>query len=355
MRFEDLASLMIERCASDVFVKTDGYVRFRVASKVVQSDIMLNEDQVNGMVDTLIDVKGRSVLEEKGSTHFAVNFTNTYRLRVIIFYQQGKFSIVARSIKLHVPELKDLGLPHKIMEALASERRGMIILTGTTGSGKSTSIAAMIEYMNKHMQRHILTIEEPVEFTFEDKQCIINQREVGKDVPTYSDALVQFTLQSPDVIYIGTIWDTHTCRAALSAAETGTLVITTLHTVDAPQSVERLLNFFPPHQQAEISVQLASLLKGVISLRLVPKKAEQSLVPAYEVMTLSPTVSRLIRERKIWEIPNYLDEGAIYGMVRFDTCLCNLVKEGAIAAKTAIDFSDHKEELSMKLSQQGLL
>jgi len=355
MRFEDIAGLMIEKCASDVFIKPDNQVRFRVAGKVVVSDILLSEEQVTSMVDNLLDLKLKKTLDEKGSAHFAVNFSHSFRFRIVVFYQQNKLAIIARSIQLNVPAFKDLNLPFQVLENLSREKRGMVLLTGTMGSGKSTSIASMIEFINRNTQRHILTIEDPIEFTFEDKKSIINQREIGKDVPAYSDALVQFTLQSPDVIYIGTIVDLATCRAALAAAETGVLVISTLHTVDASQTIERLVNFFLPHQHAEVAMQLSYLLKGVISLRLVPLKGQEAVIPAYEVMTLSPSISRLIRERKTVEIPTYLEEGGIYNMIRFDTCLYNLVKEGKIDARTAIDFTDHKDELTMRLSHEGLI
>jgi twitching motility protein PilT len=207
----------------------------------------------------------------------------------------------------------------------------------------------MIEYINNNCCKHILTVEEPIEFTFKDKKSIINQRELGLDVPAYSSALRAFTLQSPDVIFIGNIRDFETMSAALTAAETGVLVLSTLHTINASQSVERIINFFPPHQHPQIRVQLSSLLKGVMSLRLTPLKDGPGRIPAYEIMLLTPTISRLIREGKIWEIPPYIEDGAVYGMQSFNQSLIKLVKEGKVSEEVACEFSDNKEEFILAL------
>lgn len=231
----------------------------------------------------------------------------------------------------------------------------MVILTGITGSGKSTTIASMIQHINKNYARHILTIEEPVEFTFSDELCVINQREIGKDVGSYKDALRQFALHSPDVIYIGNIRDAETCHAALTAAETGVFVFSTMHTINASSTVERIINFFPPHQHNSVINQLSYLLKGVFSQRLIPKAGDDGLIPAYESMTLSPSIARLIRERKFWEIPKYIDSGEIYGMKSFHRCLIDFVQSGVIKADKALQYADKKEELEMELRSKGLL
>jgi twitching motility protein PilT len=231
----------------------------------------------------------------------------------------------------------------------------MVLLTGITGSGKSTTIAAMIEYINQSFGKHIITIEEPIEFTFEDKKSIINQREIGADVATYSDALWQFALHSPDVIFIGNIRDANTCYAALTAAETGVLVFSTLHTVNAASTVERIINFFPPHQHSLILNQLSFLLKGVVSMRLIPREDKSGLIPAYEIMVLSPSISRLIRENKLWEIPKYITTGDVYGMKSFHQCLLELVVARKISPENALQYADKREELELELRNKGLL
>jgi twitching motility protein PilT len=217
------------------------------------------------------------------------------------------------------------------------------------GSGKSTTIASMIEYINQNSNRHILTIEEPVEHTFRDKKCIINQRELGPDVASYAMALRAFTLQNPDVIFIGNIRNHETMSAAITAAETGILVLSTLHTINAAQAVERAINLFPPHQHQEVRNQLSNLLKGIISLRLLPLKDGSGRIPAYEVMLLTPTISRLIREGKVWEIPQFISDGGIFGMQSFDQSLVKLVADGKVSEEDAAQFADNREEFMLAL------
>jgi twitching motility protein PilT len=200
-----------------------------------------------------------------------------------------------------------------------------------------------------------LTIEEPIEFTFKDKKSIINQREIGKDVSSYADSLRQFALHSPDVIYIGNIRDQDTCHAALTAAETGVLVFSTLHTVNASSTVERIINFFPPYQHSLVFSQLSVLLKGVACLRLLPRIDKEGLVPAYEIMTLSPTISRLFRENKLWEIPKYIATGDIYGMKSFNQSLLELVQKKIVSPQTALEYADKREELELQFRNLGLL
>jgi twitching motility protein PilT len=217
------------------------------------------------------------------------------------------------------------------------------------GSGKSTTIASMIEYINNNYNKHILTVEEPIEFTFKDKKSLINQRELGLDVASYAVALRSFTLQSPDVIFIGNIRDYDTMQAAITAAETGVLVLSTLHTVNASQSVERIINFFPPHQHQEVRNQLSSILKGVISLRLIPMKNSSGRVPAYETMLLTPTISRLIREGKVSEMPQYIEDGEVFGMCSFNQSLIKLVKDGLVTEEEAASFADNRDEFILTL------
>ena len=251
--------------------------------------------------------------------------------------------------------MEELNLPASVLKQLSMESRGLVLLTGSMGSGKSTTIASMIEHININSYKHILTIEEPIEINFDDKNSIINQRELGRDVSSYAVALKGFTLQSPDVIYIGNIRDHETMSAAIIAAQTGVLVLSTLHTINAAQSAERIINFFPPYQHEELRIELSSLLKGVISLRLLPRQDMPGLIPAYESMALSPSVSRLIRENKIWEIPKFIASGDIYGMKTFHHCLLELVEAGKVTPQMALEYADKKEELEMELRNRGIL
>ena len=351
MTIKQLIAEMVKRDASDLFYRTGGRPYLRQDGKViaVEEEVCKIDDVVKA-VEELTSPEQREVFKKNRDIDFALYLKEfSRRFRVSIFLQRNNPSIVIRNIRNVVPSFEELNLPVEVLKKLAAETRGLILLTGTMGSGKTTTIASLIECINQNAHKHILTVEEPLEFTFNDKSSIINQRDLGLDVASYSVALRAFTLQSPDVIYISNIRDQETMSAALTAAETGVLVLSTLHTVNASQTIERIINFFPPHQHTQIRTQLALLLKGVISLRLIPLKEGTGRVPAYEVMLLTPTVSRLIREGKSWEIPQYIEEGNMYGMQSFDQSLAKLVNEGKVTEEDAMRFTDNKEEFSLVL------
>lgn len=356
MILKDILELMIEKNMSDVFIRTNSLLRGRIATQVeIVHDTKLTADNVDAIVQEMMRNRSMAELKEKKTSEFTLWYRDTWRFRVGIFFQRNTPAIVIRKIDLRIPPFDQLNLPGTVLEKFCNEKRGMILLTGITGSGKSTTIASMVEYINQNYKRHIITIEEPIEFTFEDKKSIVNQRELGADVASYKDALKQFTMHSPDVIYIGNIRDAETCYAAITAAEMGVLVFSTLHTVNAASTIERIINFFPPHQHALILNQLSFLLKGVVSQRLLPRVDVQGLIPAYEVMVLSPSVSRLIRENKTWEIPKYVSTGDVYGMKSFHQCLLELVGGGKVSPQIALEYADKKEELEMELRNKGLL
>jgi twitching motility protein PilT len=360
MEYNAMLDLMIEKDASDLFLRVGGSLRGRIATVVEKlSDEVITEEVMEKIVNGITDEEGRNKLKKDKAlefTHWHHEYPkqDCWRFRVGIFYQRNTPAIVVRKINLNIPDFDQLNLPIELLEHLSQERRGMVLLTGITGSGKSTTIASMMKYINANYRRHILTLEEPIEFTFKDEMAMINQRELGVDVDSYTDALKQFALHSPDVIYIGNIRDSETCHAALTAAETGVLVFSTLHTVNATSTVERIINFFPPHQQALILDQLSFLLKGVLSQRLLPRADAPGMIPAHEAMVLSPSVSRLIRENKIWEIPKYISEGGIYGMGTFHQSLVELVESGRITTEVALQYADKREELELALRNKGL-
>lgn len=351
MSIRKLLEEMVKKDASDLFYRAGGVPRLRIDGKVVpMSDVMLNVDDVMRTVEELTPTRQREVFKSSLDIDFALYMEEfDRRFRVSIFTQRNSPSIVIRNVLPYAKKFEELNLPADILKKLSLETRGLILLTGSAGSGKSTTIASMIEYINENCQKHILTVEEPIEVTFKDKNSTINQRELGLDVASYHLALRAFTLQSPDVIYIGNIRDHETMAVALTAAETGVLVLSTLHTINAAQSVERMINFFPPHQHEEVRIQLSSLLKGVISLRLVPFKDKAGRIPAYEVMLSSPTISRLIREGKVWEIPKFIEDGQVFGMQSFNQSLIKLVKEGKVSEEEAANFSDNKDEFILSL------
>lgn len=351
MKIKDCLKMMSQKDASDLFYRAGGPVRMRIDGRITPvSDGELSVDDVIQAVEDITTEKQRQLFKDHLDIDFGMFLEDIrQRFRVSIFSQRNTPSIVVRQIAQSVKSFEELGLPKDVLEKLCKETRGLVLLTGSTGSGKSTTIASAIEYINLNMKKHILTIEEPIEYTFSDKVSIVNQRELGPDVYSYAVALKAFALQSPDVIYVGNIRDYETMATAMTAAETGVLVLSTLHTINAPQSVERIINFFPPYQHEQVAIQLSTLLKGVISLRLVPFKDKPGRAPAYESMVLTPTISRLIRERKIWEIPRYLQEGSIFGMQTFNQSLTKLVKENNISLEDAMQFSDNKDELDLMI------
>lgn len=351
MEIKKLLKLMVEKNASDLFYRAGSNLRMRIDGKVVCVDEkIVNLDEVNDAVKELSSNELRDFFQRNLDVDFGVYLPELqHRFRVSIFMQRNWPALVIRNILSDIQTFEELNLPGGVLEKLCMEKRGLVLLTGSAGSGKSTTIASMIEYINNNSNKHILAIEEPIEFTFKDKNSIINQRELGIDVSSYQAALRAFTLQSPDVIFIGNIRDYETMSIAITAAETGVLVLSTLHTVNATQSVERIVNFFPPHQHQELRTQLSSILKGVISLRLVPLKEGGGRIPAYEAMLLTPTISRLIREGRTWEIPPFIEDGMVFGMQSFNQSLIKLVREGKVSEEVAADFADSKDEFMLAL------
>ncbi|MGE5197766.1 MAG: type IV pilus twitching motility protein PilT [Deltaproteobacteria bacterium] len=351
MNIKDYLQVMVDKNASDMFYRAGANVRMRIDGKVVCVDErIISLDEVKDAAKDLTSNQLRDFFQNSLDVDFGIYVPELgCRFRISMFMQRNWPAIVIRNINRNIQTFEELNLPKDVLKKLCMEMRGLVLLTGSAGSGKSTTIASIIEYINENSYRHILTVEEPIEFTFRDKNSIINQRELGIDVASYSVALRSFTLQSPDIIYIANIRDYETMSAALTAAETGVLVLSTLHTVNAPQTIERIINFFPPHQHQEVCNQLSSLLKGVMSLRLVPKKDGHGRFPAYEVMLLTPTISRLIRERKIWEIPSFIEDGNVFGMQSFSQTQANRVREGKVSEEEAMNFADSREEFALAL------
>jgi twitching motility protein PilT len=356
MEFNEILEIMIEKNITDSFIRVNGILRGRINSTVeIIQEHKFSLEEIERIINHITREHDREKLKIHRGCEFTYWYKEFWRFRIGIFYQRNTPTIVIRKIDLRIPTFKELNLPAEVLAKFCTERRGIVLLTGITGSGKSTTIASMVQYINHNFGRHILTIEEPIEFTFKDDLSIINQREIGEDVESYQDALKQFAVHSPDVMYIGNIRDVETCHAALTAAETGVLVLSTLHTVNATSTIERIVNFFHPHQHNFVMNQLSFLLKGVISQRLIPTADHPGLIPAYEIMTLSPSISRLIRENKIWDIPGYIASGELYGMKTFNQCLLELVETGRVSNKVALDFADKKEELELELRNRGLL
>jgi twitching motility protein PilT len=291
--------------------------------------------------------------DREGEVDFAYAISGLARFRVNAFRQRGSTSLVCRAIPFTIRSVADLNLPPVITE-LAEEERGIVLLTGTTGSGKSTTLAAMVDHINQTRAKHIVTIEDPIEYLHRDKHSIIHQREVGLDTASFQRALRRVLRQDPDVILIGEMRDEETVHTALSAAETGHLVLSTVHTVDATESINRLLDFFPPHQQQQARAMIAGVLKGVVSQRLVPTVAGDGRVAVCEVLRMTGRVKDLITNpNETARLHEVIEEGEYYGMQTFDQALLGHLQAGRISMETALRTATHPHDFKLLVAADG--
>jgi len=351
MNLNELFRIMIEKEASDLYIRTHAYPRARINGKVQSiGDKTFTKDEVMGAAILLLaNDQRRREFKEKMDIDFIHEEKGVGRFRINIFIQRGTPAIVARHVHTHIRTFEELNLPIEVCKLFAEERKGLLLLCGPAGNGKSTAIASIIDYINTVSEQHIITIEDPIEFLFKDKKSLINQRELGLDVPSYPQALKHVTQQSPDIIFIGNIRDVDTMRAAITATELGAFCLTTFHTVNAVQSIIRIVNFFPPHLHDEIRMQLSLILRGTISLRLLPLKDGSGRIPALETMVVTPTIARLIRENRIREIQNFIDEGSLFGMISFKKSMVDLVRQGLVDPKVARQYADSKDDFDLEL------
>jgi len=347
--------------ASDLFIVPGREVSFRVndivyrrseiASKFGQSVEAEVEfpDATQALVQQIYELAGRRMDEfiESGDDDFSFAIPGLSRFRVNTYKQRGSLAAVVRIIRFELPDYKDLMIPEAVMK-LADEQKGMILVTGPAGSGKSTTLSCLVDAINKNYAKHIITLEDPVEYLHRHDKSIISQREINLDTESYVTALRASLRQSPDVILLGEMRDTETISVAMTAAETGHLILSTLHTIGAANTIDRIIDAFPAGQQHQIALQLSLVIKAVISQQLVPT-VDGSLVPAFEIMTVTPAIRNMIRENKVPQI-----EGVIYSsdtdeMVSMDSSLLKLYRAGRITKETALEFAVNAEMLSRKL------
>lgn len=351
MNLREIFELMIQKEASDLYLRTKAFPRARINGKIeVISSKEMTKDAMIAASNLLLSTEPR---KKKFRENFDIDFiheeTGIGRFRVNIFLQRGTPVVVARHVHTDMRGFEELNLPGEFCKKFCEESKGLFLVCGPAGSGKSTAIASMIEYINQNLFKHIITIEDPIEFLFKDKKSIVNQRELGEDVLSYPSALRYVTQQSPDIIFIGNVRDEETMRASIHATELGTFVMTTFHTINAVQTVVRIVNFFPPHLHDEVRMQLSMILKGTISLRLLPRKDGKGRIPAFETMVVTPTISRLIREGKVQEIQKFIDEGDSVGMQSFKRSLVKLVKGGLVDLEEARNLADSKDEFDLEI------
>ena len=347
---------VIEIEGSDLHLKVPArpLVRRHGALETIADAEPLKPDETERMLlHMLTDQTKLDEFHRDNEVDFSYSIPGVARFRVNAFRQRGSISIVCRAIPFKIKSVEELLLP-PVINDLADEERGIILLTGTTGSGKSTTLAAIIDRINSSQAKHIVTIEDPVEFLHRDKRSIINQREVGEDTGSFKQALRRVLRQDPDVILVGEMRDEETVRTALSAAETGHLVLSTVHTVDAAETVNRIIDFFPPAEQRQARAMLAGTLKGVISQRLVPRPSRDGRVATCEVLRMTGRVRDMIlNPDETGKLPEVISEGAYYGMQSFDQALLVHVQAGRVAMEDALKASTHPHDFKLLVSSAG--
>jgi twitching motility protein PilT len=352
MEINEILKIGVKQGASDVHLKVGLPPVLRIDGSLfpLKSTPRVTPDEINRMAESIMNKKQLERFSELNDIDLAYGVPGLGRFRVNVFQQRGTMGIVLRSIPVKIDTIPELNLP-SVLEHIASEIRGLVLVTGTTGSGKSTTLASMMDYINSNRTCHIITIEDPIEFLHRDKKSIINQREIGFDTLAFAGALKSALRQDPDVILVGEMRDFETIETALTAAETGHLVMSTLHTVDATETVARIISAFPPYHQQQVRNQLASILKGVISQRLVPRADGKGRVPAVEVLVSTSLIRECIIEKdKTKEIHDAISKGfTVHGMQTFDQSLMFLFRKGLISYEEALRQSTNPDDFALRV------
>ncbi len=355
--FDVMAALreLVEKEGSDLHLKVDASPIYRVHGELAadgHADVLTDADTEAALRALLDDEAKLEEFARDREVDFSFEIQGVARFRINAFRQRGSISMVCRAIPHRISSIEELALPDVVRE-LAQEERGIILLTGTTGSGKSTTLAAMIDHMNNTMSKHIVTIEDPIEFVHEDKRSAINQREVGMDTASFKRALRRVLRQDPDVILVGEMRDEETVQTALSAAETGHLVLSTIHTVDATESINRMLDFFPPHQHGQARSMIAGTVRGVISQRLVPG-ADGGRVAVCEILRMTGRVRDMIMDpSQTGKLVEVITSGAYYGMQTFDQALFGHVKAGRVTFEDAMRVASSPHDFKLLMQADG--
>ena len=354
MEMLDLLRLMINKKASDLFVTVGIPPSLKVDGQIlpVKTD-SLSAQTARELAFSLMDESQRQSFEVEKDTNFAVNPESLGRFRVNVFQQQGQVGMVVRRISSHIPSFEELNLPSPILEKIALMRRGLVFFVGGTGTGKSSTQAAVIGYRNHHTRGHIVTVEDPIEFVHQHDRCIVTQREVGVDTGSYRSALENAMRQAPDVIQIGEVRTSETMKSAIVFAETGHLCLATLHANNTYQALERIINLYPDDARNHLYMDLSMNLQGIVSQRLVPHASGSGFVPAIEVMLNSPLISDLIMKGQINEIKEVIDKSTDEGMITFDQSLFELYEKGMISYEDAMRNADSLNNLRLKIKLEG--
>lgn len=345
MSINDLLTVAVNQKASDLHLTVGLPPMLRVYGELVPipGEIELSSAMIRELVAPMLDESHQKVLEEKGQVDFSYGIPELGRFRVNLFRQRGAIAGVMRLIPNQIPDFSMLGIP-EVVKTFAEKSRGLVLMTGPTGSGKSTTLAALIDLINTNRSCHIITLEDPIEFLHKHKKSVINQREVGSDTDSFASALRAALREDPDVILVGEMRDLETIQTALTAAETGHLVFATLHTNDATQTVDRIIDVFPPHQQQQIRMQLSVTLQGIVAQQLIPKFNQPGRVLATEILIATGAIRNLIREGKTYQIPSVLQTGGKLGMQTLDASLKSLYQRRLISLQEAMMRASDQEE-----------
>ncbi|MBL7155574.1 MAG: type IV pilus twitching motility protein PilT [Candidatus Omnitrophica bacterium] len=354
MDIKGLLKMMLEKNASDMHITTNSPIHLRIDEKLYPiGKSPLNAEETKQASYALLSPEQIKQFEKDWELDFSFEVKNVARFRVNIFYQRGSVGCAIRLIPFDILNFEQCGLPVDIVTELCNKPKGLVLVTGATGSGKSTTLASMVDYINDHSQCHIVTIEDPIEFVHKNKKALVEQREVYTDTHSFGDSLKHVLRQDPDVILIGEMRDLETIESALIIAETGHLVFATLHTSDAVQTVNRVIDVFPAHQQQQIKTQLSFVLLAIVSQQLLPKAGESGRVLATEVLVATPAVRSLIRESKVHQIYSVIQTSQKDGMKTMNQSLADLYNKGAVTPEVCLQKSTNPDELRKLIRREG--
>lgn len=335
MQAEEMLRLAHSKQASDIHITVNSPIIFRIHGELIPiNDELLKPLDTLELAKQFMNEEQYTALQQNGDVDFSYGVAGLARFRINAYKQRGSVGLAIRIVPSRIPTMEELRLPRMASE-FAKKPQGLLLVTGPTGSGKSTTLASIIDHLNRTENAHIITLEDPIEFIYDHKKSMVNQREVGLDTPSFSDGLRAALRQDPDIVLVGEMRDLETISTAISAAETGHLVFGTLHTADAPQTIDRIIDVFPPAMQAQIRIQLAAVLLGVISQRLLPKSDGHGRTAAFEVLVNTPAVSNLIRSEKIYQIRSVMQTGKALGMQTMEYSLRELVQQGQVKIEAA--------------------
>lgn len=353
MTIEDLLMVAAENNASDVHITVGVPPKMRVNGELLDMDYpRLMPDDAEGLVTSILDKRHKAILDEKGEVDFSISVPQIGRYRVNIFKQRGSLAAALRVVGTEIPNPDMLGVP-KAVQDLHKRKRGLVLVTGPTGSGKSTTLASIIDLVNTNTTSHIITLEDPIEYMHKHKKAMVNQREVGLDTLSYNNALRAALREDPDCILVGEMRDFETISIAITAAETGHLVFSTLHTIGSAATIDRIIDVFPTHQQQQIRVQLSMVLEAVISQQLIPTADHKRRVAAFEVMITNPAIKNLIREGKTYQIQSMIQTNKKIGMQTMDDALYDLYRRGEITGEKCAAYAQDIVNMDKRL--RGLM